>query len=148
MKAKLTAMEQGRSVEITCPKCSKITDFKVTDAISCEHCQSSFSTLRLAAKATLLPTVGALVIGGGIGHQLDSFFEANRYPLEIEYALVESCVQGAKRSEYWRRAEQKFVLCSCALSRAQKNVNFKKYNEAPAQFRQAMTAATQNCSAG
>lgn len=135
-------------MEITCPKCSKITDFKVTDAISCEHCQSSFSTLRLAAKATLLPTVGALVIGGGIAHQLDSFFEANRYPLEIEYALVESCVQGAKRSEYWRRAEQKFVLCSCALSRTQKNVNFKKYNEAPAQFRQAMTAATQNCSAG
>lgn len=148
MKAKLTAMEQGRSVEITCPKCSKITDFNVTDAISCKHCKCSFSTLRLAVKITLLPTVGALAIGGAIGHQLDSFFEANRYPLEIEYALVESCVQGAKRSEYWRRAEQKFVLCSCALTYAQKNVNFKKFKEAPSQFSQAMTAAIQNCSAG
>lgn len=135
-------------MEITCPKCSKTTDFNVTDAISCEHCKSSFSTLRLAVKATLLPTVGALVIGGAIGHQLDGFFEVNRYPLEIEYALVESCVQGAKRSEYWQRAEEKFVLCSCALTQAQKNVNFKKFKEAPAQFRHAMTAATQNCSAG
>lgn len=134
-------------MEITCPKCSKITDFNVTDTISCEHCKSSFSTLRLAVTTTLFPTVAVLAIGGAIGHQVDSFFEANRYPLEIEYALVESCVQGAKRSEFWRRAEQKFILCSCALTHAQKSVNFKKFKEATAQFRQAMTAATQNCSA-
>lgn len=134
-------------MEITCPKCIKITDFNVTDAISCEHCKNSFSTLRLAVKTTLLPTVGALAIGGAIGHQLDIFFEANRYPLEIEYALVESCVQGASRSEYLRRAEQKFVLCSCALTQAQKNISYKKFKEAPVQFRQAMTAATQKCSA-
>lgn len=148
MRVKLTAMEQGRNVEITCPKCSKITDFNVTDAISCEHCKNSFSRLRLVVKATLVPTVGALAIGGVIGHQLDNFFEANRYPVEIEYALVESCVQGAKRSEYWRLAEQKFVLCSCALTHAQKSINFKKFKEAPAQFRQAMTVSTQRCSAG
>lgn len=139
-------MEQGSRVEITCPKCSKNTDFKVTDAIRCEHCEGSFSALRLAVKKTLLPTVGALAIAGYAGHKLDDFLEPNRYPLEIEYALVESCVQGVKRSDYWGQVEGKFELCSCALKHAQKTVNFKQFNEAPTKFRQAMTAASLNCS--
>ena len=75
-------MKQGRSVEITCPKCSKETEFNVTDAISCEHCKSSFSGLRLAVKKALLPTVGALALAGYAGHKLDDLLEPNRYPLE------------------------------------------------------------------
>jgi hypothetical protein len=141
-------MRQGSSVEITCPKCSKETDFKVTDAISCEHCKSSFSGLRLAVKKALLPTVGALALAGYAGHKLDDLLEPNRYPLETEYALVESCVQGAKRSDYWKLAEGKFELCSCALKLAQKTVNFKKFKDEPAKFKQAMAAASLNCSAG
>ena len=131
-------------MEITCPKCSKGTNFNVTDIISCSHCQASFESLKLVKKA-MIGTVTALMIGGIAGHKIDDLLEPSRYPIATEYALVEQCVKGRKESLYVSNAKVKFAICTCALTKAQKHYDFKAHNNTPDAFQASMNASATNC---
>lgn len=131
-------------MEITCPKCSKATTFNVTEAISCSHCQTSFHTLKLAKK-TIIAAWAALAIGGYAGHKIDDLLEPHRYPVAIEYALIESCTTGGRDIAYQRVVTTKFRVCACALEKTQKTIDFKRYQGEPAAFWNAMRAAAPQC---
>lgn len=132
-------------MEITCPKCSKNTTFNVTDTISCSHCQSSFDKIKFAKKA-MITAWSALVIGGYAGHKIDDLLEPNRYPVEVEYALIESCAKGGQEIGYQRLAVAKFGVCACALERTQKTIDFKRYKDKPSDFFSTMRTSVRSCS--
>lgn len=131
-------------MEITCPKCSKETTFNVTEAISCSHCQTGFHKLKLAKKAVITAWM-ALAVGGYAGHKIDDFLEPNRYPIAVEYALLESCAKGEREIGYLRLAPTKFGVCACALEKTQKIIDFKRYGAEPAAFWTTMKASAPGC---
>ncbi len=131
-------------MEITCPKCSKGTIFNITEAISCSHCQTSFNKIKFAKKA-MITAWSALAIGGVAGHKIDDFLEPNRYAIAVEYALIESCVNGGREIGYQRLTAAKFGVCACALEKTQKTIDFKHYKAAPSEFWTTMRASTLSC---
>ncbi|OWL82964.1 hypothetical protein [Halopseudomonas aestusnigri] len=131
-------------MEITCPECKKSTPLQITEGLCCEHCQTSFEKLKLAKKA-LITTSAALAIGGFAGLHADDFFESNRYPLAIEYSLLESCSKGSSEVSYNRRREELFAICTCALGTAQEDIDYKHYKKAPIDLAKAMEAAVKEC---
>lgn len=136
--------KQGSLVEITCPKCSKDTTFNVTEAISCSHCQASFQKVKFAKKA-MITAWTALAVGGYAGHKIDDLLEPNRYPIAIEYAVIESCTKGGREIGYQRLATAKFGICACALEKTQKTIDFKLYKSDPSDFWTTMRAMAPTC---
>lgn len=131
-------------MEIICPECNRETAFNVTEAISCSHCKTSFQKLKLARKATITAWT-ALAVGAYAGHAIDDFLEPNRYPVSIEYALVESCTQGGKATGYNQRTDKKFAACTCALEKVQKTFDFQRYKAEFDEFSAAMREAAPSC---
>lgn len=131
-------------MEITCPECKKPTAVQITEGLCCEHCQTSFEKLKFAKKA-FITTTSALALGTVIGLNADDFFESHRYPLPIEYALVEACSHGKSSVDYYRRAGQRFEVCACALKTVQEDISYKQYKKAPREFVGAMESAAREC---
>jgi hypothetical protein len=131
-------------MEITCPECKKATAVQIAEGLCCQHCQTSFEKLKFAKKA-LITTTSALTLGTVIGFNADDFFEPNRYPLRIEYALVEACSNGKPSVDYYRRAGQRFEVCACALKTVQEDISYKQYKKAPIAFVGAMESAAKEC---
>lgn len=131
-------------MEITCPKCSKDTTFNVTAKVSCSHCQASFQKIKFAKKAAITAWA-ALAVGGYAGHKIDDFLESNRYPATLEFALIESCTKGARNISYQRLADVKFEVCACALEKAQKTFDLKRYKAEPSAFASRMWAEAPSC---
>lgn len=131
-------------MEITCPKCSKATTFNVTEAISCQHCQTSFHSLKLAKKA-IVTAWTALAVGGYAGHKIDSLFATHRYPAAIEYAVIERCTTGGRDIAYQRQVARQFGVCTCALEQAQQHIDYRRYQSEPTALSNAMRAAVPQC---
>ena len=130
-------------MNIKCPKCNKTTSIEAQD-ISCSHCKHSFHGSKLAKKA-LLPTSLALILGAVAATKIENTFEENRYPHEIEYALIEACVSGKKGVFYTSKSTEKFKICVCALKGAQEEVAYSDLEEKIPQFTSAMQESISSC---
>lgn len=133
-------------MEIKCPTCNKETTFNVTEAISCSHCQTSFQAFKFVKKAVVSGWL-ALGVAGYAGHKIDDWLEPNRYPVTIEYALIENCIKGRGEVGYQRPTAIKFELCACALEKTQKAFDFKRYKAEPSAFSAKIRAEALSCAA-
>lgn len=95
--------------------------------------------------------IGALSIGAIGGYEANDAFDKMgssseyRYPLEVEYALVDSCIK--KRSILYRtndflKARKK---CLCAIETTTKEVSYHQYQNDIAEFENAIRYSVQRC---
>ncbi len=90
-------------------------------------------------------TIGLGVIGGyEINDSLD-FWNEHRYPLEVEYALVDKCVNN--RTELFTIDKYKEVRnqCLCAIEFTTKKISYNQYKNDVDAFRSSIQYAIQHC---
>ncbi|MBF4327986.1 hypothetical protein EAY16_22160, partial [Vibrio anguillarum] len=69
----------------------------------------------------------ALAVGLFGGYKVNGALEDERYPIEVEYAIVDTCINSAKNMASVSWYESKRETCLCALAETEKSVPYSDY---------------------
>ncbi|MDO8331345.1 MAG: hypothetical protein Q7T36_12850 [Fluviicoccus sp.] len=68
-----------------------------------------------------------------------------RFPMPIEYELVKTCVEGARKTLTISEYRHKQTVCLCIIDRATKALTFHEYIQSPPKFAQAFREQQASC---
>ena len=69
------------------------------------------------------------MIGGFAGHQIDDFFDKTRYPIAVEYMLIDNCISSDERPMRSSYFYKKTEVCISAFSETIKEYDYDKYEK-------------------
>lgn len=108
----------------------------LSENLKCKNCQKPLTNskyIKPLIKGTSIFTTAILIgIGSGIG--LDEFFEKNRYPISVEYSIIERSLSGDPSPISRRWFKSKKEACFDALEKTQKKISYKEYKDNPLKF--------------
>lgn len=88
----------------------------------------------------------ALLIGAyGTYKVSDTFFEQERYPLRVEYEIVDACVNSSARALLSKSYVKKKEICLCALEATSRTVSYREMQNDPAVFTSAFKNNASSC---
>lgn len=73
------------------------------------------------------------------------FFEDQRYPLNVEYELVDSCVNASRTLMSLYRQADKTQLCICALQKSMKAISYKELKKNEPEFLAHFRGSISSC---
>ena len=135
-------------MQIECPSCATDNKIEFGENIICNECKKTFAGHSYKKfKKPLLSTTAALAIGAFGAYQIDQvFFEDQRYPLNVEYELIDSCVNSSRKPMYSDQKIQKTQTCVCALEKTMKEVNYKDLKKSESVFLTRFRSSLTSCS--
>ncbi|MGR5132925.1 hypothetical protein [Vibrio alfacsensis] len=113
-------------MKIECPHCQKDNDIEFAENIACKECEKSFKGFKFS-KRKLVSASTALFVGAIGGYKVNAALDEDRYPLEVEYAIVDTCINSAKNMVSVSFYESKRETCLCALEETEKLVSYSDY---------------------
>ena len=123
-------------MHIECPSCQLENKIEYSDNISCSGCKETFSGHTYKRfKKPLISATTALIIGIYGTHKIDDiYFDEQRYPVNIEYELIDGCVNSSSRvlrgSQYITKKE----VCSCALEQTMLKIDYSELKKNESNF--------------
>lgn len=124
-------MPVDKAINIQCPHCNKENEFKINSGVKCEHCSKEITGFKYLKRAkTGLSTflAGAcIVVGGNV--VADKIFDENRYPIDKEYSIIESCVSSYDRPLKDNQFKNKKKICQYVLQETQKDFSYSKFKK-------------------
>lgn len=123
-------------MHIECPSCSTDNKIEFGENIVCSECKESFAGHSYKKfKKPLISATTALFIGAFGTYKADQiFFEDQRYPLSVEYELIDSCVNSSRTLMNSYRLVEKTTVCVCALEKTMKEVSYKELKKNESEF--------------
>lgn len=117
-------------MQITCQNCEKLNNINLERKVNCGSCHQEIVTYKEGKfnfTGTTLTTALLVAVGGG--YVFNEYIEDKRYPIEAEYALIESCSTYDRVSLSKVQFEEKRNLCICALEKTEDNILYKDIDE-------------------
>ena len=123
-------------MQIECPSCATDNKIEFGENIVCSECKESFAGHSYKKfKKPLLSATTALFIGVYGTYKADQiFFEDQRYPLMVEYELIDSCVNASGKLFNADRLSEKTELCVCALGKTIEEFSYKEFKKSESEF--------------
>lgn len=135
-------------MHIECPSCSKENKIDFAENIICAECKTSFAGYTYKKfKKPLLSATAALIIGAVGAHRVDRMFLVHdRYPVQVEYELVDSCVNGSRSLLNSQSYSFKREVCSCALQETMEDISLEEMKKSESVFLTRFRAGVTTCS--
>jgi len=123
-------------MQIECPSCSKENNIEFGENILCSECKKSFAGHYYKKfKKPLISASTALFIGIFGTYKADRIlFEDQRYPLNVEYELIDSCVNSSRMPMNAYRHANKTKVCICALEKTMEDISYKELKKSESKF--------------
>lgn len=123
-------------MHIECPSCSTNNKIEFGENILCSACKKTFAGHSYKKlKKPLISAATALIIGAYGGYKADQyFFDDHRYPLNVEYELVDDCVNSSGGLMIQYNQVRKTMICTCALEKTMKEISYKELNKSESVF--------------
>ncbi|WP_105259002.1 hypothetical protein [Pseudoalteromonas sp. T1lg88] len=123
-------------MQIECPSCKTDNKVEFGDNILCNECKESFGGHSYKKfKKPLISASTALFIGAFGAYKLDkNFIEQQRYPVELEYELINSCVNSDRSALTSSLFVNKTKACICTLEKTMDEVSYKQLKESESTF--------------
>ncbi|WP_028469416.1 hypothetical protein [Neptunomonas japonica] len=123
-------------MHIECPSCETDNKIELGDNIVCSECRESFAGYSYRKfKKPLITATTAFVIGAFGVYKADQiFFEDQRYPIHVEYELIDSCVNSSRTLMNSYRKIDKTQVCVCALGKTMEEVSYKELQKSESEF--------------
>ena len=123
-------------MQIECPSCSTDNQIEFGKNIICNNCKESFAGHSYKRfKKPFISATAALFIGAFGTYKADQiFFEDQRYPLNVEYELVDSCVNASRTLKSSYSQADKVQLCICGLEKTMKVISYKEKKKSEPEF--------------
>lgn len=97
-------------------------------------------------KKPLISTFTAILIGGIGVYEIDKrFFVENRYPLAVEYEVVDACVNAGNSMLTAAQQKRKKEICTCALVKTQVDISYKDMQKDGKVFASRLKENANNC---
>lgn len=134
-------------MHIECPSCSADNKIEFGENIVCSECKESFAGhLYKKFKKPLISTTTALIIGAFGTYKADQiFFEEERYPLSVEYEIVDSCANSSRVLSNSNLKIEKTQVCICALEKTMEEVSYKKMRKNESEFLTHFRSSISSC---
>ncbi len=92
-----------------------------------------------------LPVALALALGIGSTWAVTEIVQTNRYPILVEHAIVESCINEPMRPYSKYQVLRKRQICGCALEATQSEFDEKEYGENTREFLRTFEKKAASC---
>ncbi len=133
-------------MQIECPSCSTDNKIEFGENIKCSKCNETFAGHSYQkVNKPVLSTVMAVGIGIIGTVQVDRHFGEHRYPLKVEYELVDSCVNGSHSILNSKQQVLKTQACVCALEHTIEDISYDEFNENESDFLTRFRNSIANC---
>ncbi|MBF4385598.1 hypothetical protein EA848_17800 [Vibrio anguillarum] len=116
---------------------------KVKTSYICTECNKSVKSWQLKKKLKYIGIIG--VIGYGVGQATEAVIFDNRYPMEVEFALTDACVNSSGRSLSSSQYQKKQTLCLCAVERTISDVSYSDFKSSKHLFDQNLKRNLNKC---
>lgn len=130
-------------MQIVCPHCSSTNNIKYAENITCGKCKKTLTGhLYKRFSKPLISATTALVIGA---YGTWQFVAETRYPVDVEYELVDACINASQNSMDSARRIYKTQICVCALEKTMKEVSYKEMKRSESEFQTRFRAGVTSC---
>ncbi|GLR05223.1 hypothetical protein GCM10007906_28110 [Vibrio hyugaensis] len=131
-------------MKIECPHCQADNDIEFAENISCKECEKSFKGFSFSKRRWVSAST-TLLIGAFGGYQVNNAFDEERYPLEVEYAIIDTCVNSSQNMVDVSWYENKRDTCLCAMSKTEKAIPYSEYKADNKPFIAAFIHNSKSC---
>lgn len=112
-------------MKIECPHCQEDNRIEFAENILCKKCEKSFKGFKFS-KRKFVSASSALLIGSVGGYAISANNE-DRYPIEVEYAILDSCINSSKNMVEISWYETKRDVCLCSLRETVRDISYSEY---------------------
>lgn len=133
-------------MKIKCPACDKNSKIEYAEHINCSHCGSSFKGFSFRKfKVPISVAIASGLIGFAANERIETLWEDQRYPLEVEYELVNLCVNQSQSimSNTWYTNKTK--ICICAVEQTMNDMTLKELEENESRFVTRLRSNIRSC---
>lgn len=124
-------------------KCEGPIKVKTRISHTCSSCQKAVKGLQFKKKLKYAAIIG--VIGYGSGQALESVVFDNRYPLDVEYSIIDACVNASGKALSSSQYKNKQNLCLCAVEDTINDVSYSTYKSSTHIFNQSLQRSLNKC---
>lgn len=133
-------------MKIECPKCFKENNLNLEAKVNCGHCKEEITGYTYTYKKPLISATTALIIGAGGFYAADRFVLADdRYPMTIEYSIINSCLNNDRKPVAYRIYDKKREVCICTLEKMMEDVSYNDFKESQDAFFKAFEGKVKEC---
>ncbi|MCP5170218.1 MAG: hypothetical protein H6999_10750 [Hahellaceae bacterium] len=130
-------------MKIECPKCFKENNLHLAAKVKCGNCQEELTGKTF--KKTIM-SGGAILAIGLVGGQVAEYaFFDNRYPMNVEYSIIEACTSSyqepVSRAVYGNRKK----VCLCAMEDTMNEISYIRYKVEKKAFLSAFEENANKC---
>jgi hypothetical protein len=130
-------------MKIECPKCLKENDLHLEAKVKCGNCQEE-----LTGKTFKKPIFsgGAILAIGIVGGQFAEYavFD-NRYPMAVEYSIIEACSSSYQEPVSRRIYGDRKKVCLCAMEDTMNEISYIRYKVEKKGFLSAFEKNANEC---
>lgn len=120
-------MDEPQNVSIECPQCGTSNAIPRPWELTCQTCKAQLGGGKYSKRAISAWTALFLGVGGTLG--ASQFFNADRYPMALEHAIIEACINESKRPMTRPSTTDKRDVCICALTETQSEFDADAYDD-------------------
>lgn len=123
-------------MKIQCPSCLADNQIEFGQNIICGECKKTLAGHSYKKfKKPFVSATAALFIGAFGTYKTDKiFFEDQRYPLSVEYELVDSCANSSHKLMNSHQQAEKTQVCICALEKTMEAISYKDLKKSESEF--------------
>ena len=123
-------------MKIECPSCTKPNEIFFNGDISCSECKNSFlGHSYKKIKKPFISATAALILGAFGTYKVNqNFFKDERYPINVEYELIDLCVNSSRVLMNSHQYLKKTETCICSLNKTMKEISFSEINKSELEF--------------
>ena len=114
-------------------------------ALQSEKCQKPITGHKYGAKGALSAVLAFTVGFTGYGLVDRNLLDDKRYPMELEYALVNACTNGDINALPRGLYESKQEICLCAVGKTVEALPYNELDERKSELKTVLSASAKEC---
>ena len=138
-------IENSTTVSVNCPACSAVNELDQHRKIECDECQKPITGHKYRAKKAVSASLAFAVGFAGYGLVDRKLLDEKRYPMELEYALVNACTNGDISALPRGLYESKQEICLCAVDKTIKALPYNELDERKSELKTVLSASAGAC---
>ena len=123
--------------------CGDKAEIGATVKLHCKACSNVIE--KFTVKKPLKAAGLAAILAYGGSQFIDYAITDNRYPLDVEYAVLEACASSHKQPLSYSSYSSKKKLCLCALEDTMNEISYVRYKVNEKGFLKAFESNAKSC---
>jgi hypothetical protein len=138
-------VNNATTVTVTCSSCSANNELDQQRQINCEKCEEPITGHKYGAKGALSAVLAFTVGFTGYGLVDRNFLETERYPMKIEYAMVNACTNADLSALAAELYQTKQEICLCAVEKTVQALPYSEFTDRRSEFRGLLSSNVDKC---